>query len=828
MSALKETYDRVLSGSGQVVGIVGEAGVGKSRLLFEMRNRLAPDEAVYLEGRCLHFGGAMAYLPVLDILRAYFDIQDGDREAIVKKKMRDIIARLDENLDHVIAPLQEILSLTEDDDAFKQLEPKIKREKTFDALRDLLVRSSQEKPLVLAVEDMHWIDKTSEDFLGYLIDWLAASPILLVLLYRPEYTHQWASKTYYSQIGLDQLGPASSSELIQALLEDGRVSPDLQQLIQDRAAGNPLFMEEFTHSLLENGTIEKADQRYAVKESLADIQVPDTIQGIIAARMDRLEDNIKRTMQVASVIGRDFAYRILQAITGIREELKSYLLNLQGLEFIYEKRLFPELEYIFKHALTQEVAYNSLLSNRRKEIHQRIGDAIEKLYAENLEEFYEVLAYHYSRGAAFEKACQYLKLSGKKATRSHAPWEAYAFYKEAVELLQKPPETEEKQKELIEVIRSMRTPLGILGFPEGSLSFYQLGERLAKDLGDAGHLASIYSGMGTYYSHTGDYLTAFRYTEEGFEQSRKAQEIELMVPLGFSLCLSYIGTGQYEKIVQKMPGVITLLEKTGRESDFFTMAMNPYSFIGGLHSTALCGLGRFVEGKEYLEKALRNATRLGDSATLGQTQLFYGLLFYNVGDFETAKEHLEKCIAHCEEAKYSMVLAQALCTLGHVNSFLGDPETGRRQAEEGLRIYRDIGIEAILSFHHWQMGSIHLDLSDLENAGTSMGEALRLSRKNSEKGFEGLAMVGLGRVFGMRQPRRMEQVEECFSKGLALLHDLKAKPYYSQGRMFLGELYLDAGEKEKAMENLKEAEVMFHEMGMEYWLDRTRKLLERI
>ncbi|GAG51117.1 unnamed protein product, partial [marine sediment metagenome] len=233
------------------------------------------------------------------------------------------------------------------------------REKTFEAIRDLLIRESQDRPLILVVEDLHWIDKTSEEFLTYLIGWLANACILLVLLYRPEYTHHWGSKSYYSQIGVDQLSTMTSAELVKSILEEGEVVPELKELILNRAAGNPLFMEEFTHTLLENGSIQKKDHQYVLTTKASDIQVPDTIQGIIAARMDRLEENLKRTMQVASVIGRDFAFRILNTITGMREELKYYLFNLQGLEFIYEKSLFPELEYIFRHALTQEVAYNS-------------------------------------------------------------------------------------------------------------------------------------------------------------------------------------------------------------------------------------------------------------------------------------------------------------------------------------------------------------------------------------------------------------------------------------------------------------------------------------
>ncbi len=593
MAALMEAFEKVKNVTGQVVGVVGEAGVGKSRLLLELRNRFPRDQFGYLEGRCIHFGEAMPYLPILDILRSYFEIREGEREVVIRKRVRARIMGLDEKPQGMLPPIQDLLSLKVEDEAYLKLEPRQRREKVFEALRDLIVRGSHERPLVIAIEDLHWIDKTSEEFLEYLIGWLANVKVMLILLHRPEYTHRWGSKSYFTRIGLDQLTPKSSAELVRAILEGGETAPELSALILNRAAGNPLFMEELTHSLLENGSIQMKDKHYVLTQTPSDLQVPDTIQGIIAARIDRLEENLKRIMQVASVIGREFAFRILQAISGVREDLKSQLLNLQGLELIYEKSLFPELEYIFKHALTQEVAYNSLLSNRRKEIHKRIGGAIEELYAGNLEEFYEVMAYHYSRGEELEKASQYLKLSGKKATQGHALWEAYAFYKEAVELLQRPPETEEKKKELIEVIRSMRTPLGLLGFPEGSLSFFQLGERLAKESGDAGHLAFICSAMGAYYSHTGDYLTALRYTEEGFEEARKAQDIELMAPLGLGLCLPYLGTGQFEKIVHKMPEVINLIEKTGRESDFFTMSMNPYSYICGQCGLVSGYLGRF-------------------------------------------------------------------------------------------------------------------------------------------------------------------------------------------------------------------------------------------
>ena len=376
IEALREAFESAKSGSGQVIGIVGEAGVGKSRLLLELRGILPEGDYSFLEGRCVHYGGLMPYLPVLDFLKGYFDIEEDDSEATIKKKLRDRLLELDEKAEVVPPALHEFLSLKVEDEKYVQLGPQQRRERTFEAIRDLLIRESQRRPLILAVEDLHWIDKPSEEFLDYLIGFLPTACILLILLYRQEYNHTWGSKSYYGKIGLDQLSSRKRVELMQAILDGGDVATEIQALVFGKAGGNPLFVEEFTHNLAENGSIHRQDNRFVLAKKLSEIEVPETIQGIIAARMDRVEDNLKRIMQVASVIGREFAYRVLAAISGVNEELKAPLLGLQGLEFIYEKQLFPELEYVFKHALTQEVAYNSLLLRRRGEIHEKIGQAI--------------------------------------------------------------------------------------------------------------------------------------------------------------------------------------------------------------------------------------------------------------------------------------------------------------------------------------------------------------------------------------------------------------------------------------------------------------------
>ena len=828
IAALKEAFEKAQSGSGQVVGIVGEAGVGKSRILLELRGVLRKDEYTCLEGRCLHYGGSMPYLPFLDILRSYFDIKEGDRDFVIKQKMGEKVTRLGEKLEGILPPLHDILSLKVEDEEYLKLDPPLKRMKVFEAIRDVLIRDSQNRPLVLAVEDLHWIDKTTEEFLDYLIGSLASAHILMILLYRPEYTHQWGSKSYYSQIGVDQLSTNTSAELVQAILEEGEVVPELRELILNRAAGNPLFMEEFTHTLLENGSIQKKDHEYVLSTKASDVQVPDTIQGIIAARMDRLEDNLKRTMQVASVIGRDFAYRILQTITGMREELKSYMLDLQGLEFIYEKSLFPELEYIFKHALTQEVAYNSLLLKRRKEIHERIGKAIEELYADRLAEFYEMLAHHYSRSDNSEKAYQYLELSGNKATRNYAKWEALSYYRDAIDILEQKPETEQNKRKGIEVRLLMTTPMRYLAYPEGSLQTLEEGERLAREVGDERSLAQFYSLISLYHMFKGDALKGIEYAESCLKEAEKVQDIDLMAPIGFQLCATYNTAGDLLKTVEVAPRVIALIEKTQRQSESFGWGFNVYAALFSTYGFAVAYLGDFEKAEALCEKGLRLAHEIDDLYCIGYAEWWYGLVCNLKGDGDNAVKHCQNAIKYLEETQFLTILGLAWGGLGQGYYYLRELDKAREYAEKGLEIQRAVGLSAGLGWYHSNLGHVHLDLGDLENARACAEEALKLAQDSCERTNEANARVLLGRILGKTDPSQKDKAKEYILEGISIFNELQLKPLSSQGHLYLGELYGDTGQNEKALETLKKAEAEFQEMGMDYYLRRTQEVLERL
>jgi class 3 adenylate cyclase/tetratricopeptide (TPR) repeat protein len=679
METLHEALQKACSGQGQVVGIVGEAGVGKSRIIFEMRH-LFP-EYTYLEGRCLHYGGSMAYLPLLDILRSYFGIKEGEREHLINKKMKEKLASLDATL---ISPFQDLLSL-ETDDAYRTLEPKKKRERIFDALRDLFIRESQQNPLVLIIDDLHWIDKTSEEFLDYFIGWLANTPILLILLYRPEYTHRWGNKSYYSTIRVDQLSLSTSSELVQSILSEGEIVPELRDFILGKAAGNPLFMEELTHSLLENGSIEKKEDRYILSKKLTAIQVPDTIQGIIAARIDRLDESPKRVLHLASVIGREFAFRILRSITEMKEELKGHLLNLQGIEFIYEKRLFPELEYIFKHALTQEVAYNSLLLARRKEIHGRIGKAIEEIYHDRLEEFYEMLAYHYAKSDDLAKGIGYGEKAATRAASVYAYSEAARLLEQALKVqeLFNPDDRGKRCDLLLDLADALRLGNQAQRALDGELAeAYSLAESMG-DRARASRACTLaipclwFSGNFTVALWAGPEAAlwierADRHADEGTLERAWADT-------GMGIARYWTGalTRQYgllSEAVRLFGRALELARRLGDPETFWFVATSMIMYVAA---------PRHAEEKGRLSEELSTRSRAGVSeATLGAALLFIGSALLESGQRQRAEECLAELKAIAERSRQGNLLLLSMsgdATVATLDGRLDDAvEIGRR------------------------------------------------------------------------------------------------------------------------------------------------------
>jgi len=532
---------------------------------------------------------------------------------------------------------------------------------------------------------------------------------------------------------------------------------------------------------------------------ISDIQVPETIQGIIAARMDRLEDDLKRTMQLASVIGRDFAYRILGMITGMQDELKSHLLSLQGLEFIYEKSLFPELEYMFKHALTQEVAYESLLVKRRKELHQKIGQAIEELYPERMEEFYEVLGYHYSRSEKHEKAYQYLKLSGDKATQGHSPWEAFRFYRAAIDALNVLPDYERRKKRSIEVRLSILTPMIRLGFPEDSLEILQEGERLCRELGDELSLARLASNIGIAYAYAGDTVQAQKYNETAFYAAEGTDDIDLIAQTGFMLCALYLVAGLYSGIAKVAPKVIARLESSRREAEIYSATHgNLYSMLLAYYGPAIGFQGDFEQGATLCEKGLNFALQLNDPVSLAHIEFLYGSLFLSKGDSQRSAEHYESSIIYSEEIQDYVLLGLAWVFLGETYRQLGELETARKYIEKGLKIYQDIGMPDLVSYltYGW-LGMVYIYEGNLEVARSNIEKSLKAAQDCGSRFWEAWWHTWLARTYNWAEVSESAQAEASMLQSIETLGELEMKPYCAIAYSELGALYADTGQTEK-------------------------------
>jgi class 3 adenylate cyclase/tetratricopeptide (TPR) repeat protein len=762
METIKEAFNKTRSGAGQVVGVVGEAGVGKSRLLIELRNAIPKEEYNYLEGRCLHFGGAIAYLPILDILKSYFEIKEEDQEPIIQKKMKEKILHLDERLKSSLPPLQEILSLKVEDGAYLQLEPGPKKIRIFEAIRDTLVCESQSKPLVLVVEDLHWIDKNSEAFLGYLIDWLANTHILLILLYRPEYTHQWGSKSYYSKIGVDQLSTESSAQLVQNILEGGEVVPELRELILKRAEGNPLFVEELTHSLLENGSIQTKDHQYVLATKASVIKVPNTIQGIIAARIDRVEESLKRIMQVASVIGREFAYRILQAIIGMREDLKSSLVNLQGLEFIYERSLFPELEYIFKHALTQEVAYNSLLQKRRRDIHEKIGKAIEEIYLERLEEYYELLAYHYMRSDNKEKAVEYLDLANQKAAKLNSVKEAKAYFDEAMKLLDVLPETKGNQERRISLLVNQLNVFLLLWQIQEYHELLARYEHMAIDLGNQGLLGTFYVAVGMCDWWLGNFDKAIRIETQAAEICENSNRIEEAGRAYNLLQWCYAPKGDFDQVLRFREDVLRMVEQR------FNLRWYVWAFCATVWAYA--GLCRWEEAVEDGKEALRVAEEFSDNSLISFAAWHICLANLLKGDLSQAVRYgdmaVEKAPTYADKVWAQAMLAWAWCRTGEPHRGLEALANALSVAKSGQFGWGTIGYAVGLGEGYFLAGKY-------EEANKILKECLELAEQSDLKWISGIAHSILGQVALTSDPA---QAAHHFEQSIANFQKTKTDP----------------------------------------------------
>jgi len=512
LELLLDGFQRAKSGKGQAFSIVSEAGCGKSRLLYEFRKAIANEDVNFLEGKCLSYSRGVAYHPVIDILKSNFNIREGEGDQEIREKVKKGLRLIGVDEFSTLPYLLELLSVKDSGIDQISMSPEAKKDRIIEACRKIVLKGSEVRPLIIAFEDLHWMNKSSEDILRNHLESIPGARVLLIFTYRPEFVHIWGAKSYHNQLTLHRLSNRESLEMATHILGTKEIEKNLEELILEKTEGVPFFIEEFIKSLKDLKIIEIKDNAYCLSKDIHQLIIPSTIQDVIMARVDSLPERAKEMLQTGSVIEREFSYSLINQVTDIPEkELLSYLSILKDSELLYERGIYPQSNYIFKHALTREVVYDSILAKRKKKVHEEIGNAIEELYKDSLSEHYEVLAEHYFLSENYCKSAEYSRLASRKAEKTASLNDAIAYTKKRITSLERSPQTEDIEKQIIDA----RAVLGL--YITAINHFFEIKEEidpiinLAIKYNYKRRLCQIYTVLGTYHLFVEEnFLEAFK------------------------------------------------------------------------------------------------------------------------------------------------------------------------------------------------------------------------------------------------------------------------------------------------------------------------------
>ena len=644
MELLRRSLALAGQGQGQVVAIVGEPGVGKSRLVWEFTHSHRAQDWLVLETASVSYGKATTYFPVIELLRGYFAIEPRDDARKMREKVTGKLLSLDRALEAALAgvPLAARRAAANDPE-WARLDPPQRRRQTLDALKHLLLRESQVQPVLLVVEDLHWIDAETQVWLDLLVESLPMAPLLLLVNHRPEYAHTWGSKTYYQQIRLDTLPTASAGELLAALLGVRPGLEDLERLLIERTQGNPFFLEESVRALVETGALTGERGAYRLAWPIRSLELPATAQAILAARIDRLAPDDKRLLQAAAVVGKDVPYVLLSAIADGQEEgLRQGLGRLQSAEFLYEARLFPEIEYTFKHALTHEVAYGGLLQDRRRALHARLVEAMEALYADRLGEHAERLAHHAVRGQLREEAVHYARQAGEKAAARSALSEARVWLEQALEVLAALPESRSTLEEAVDIRLALRPVLSRSGDSRRSLELLRQAEAHAERLNDDHRRGRVCAVMTNLQAQFGALDEALASGTRALATARTLEDVELGAVAAAFLAQTHYHRGDYRRAVELATEHLAALPPDWVCEYFGNVPAAVAVFGRAWLVMSLAQLGRFTEAAEHEAEAIRLAEPTHDAYNIGFAHFAAGTLHPLKGDWGTTRALTER------------------------------------------------------------------------------------------------------------------------------------------------------------------------------------------
>jgi class 3 adenylate cyclase/tetratricopeptide (TPR) repeat protein len=826
--ALRQALERAGSSHGQVVAVIGEPGVGKTRLVYEFIRSHHTHHWLVLESSSVSYGRATAYHPVRDLLKAYFQIDDRDDGRKMREKLTGKLLTLDAALGPTLPAFLALLDVPVEDRQWQAFDPTQRRQRTLEAIKGLLLRESQVQPLLLVFENLHWIDTETQAVLDSLIESLPTARLLLLVNYRPEYQHGWGNKTYYTQLRLDPLPTTSAEELLQALLGDDPSLVPLKRLLIARTEGNPFFLEESVRALVETGVLVGARGAYRLAKSLDNLQVPATVHAVLAARIDRLPPEEKRLLQTAAVIGTEVPFALLQPIGELsEEELRRGLGGLQAAEFLYETSLFPELEYTFKHALTHEVAYGGLLQERRRVLHARIVEASERLYADRLAEQAEWLAQHAFRGEVWDKAVAYCRQAGTRALMRSALREGVACFEQTLEALTHLPESRATQEQAIDLRFDLRPALWSLGEIRQTLDHLREAEALAKALDDQPRLGRVASYMCRYCREMGDHDGAVASGQHALTVAETLGDFALQVTARHFLGVAYHILGDYRRALGLLRSNVESLAGDLLH-EHFGVAGLPAVLSRAWLARCLAELGAFPEGIVHAEEAVRIAEAVDHPPSLILAYLGVGLLFLRTRDRSRAIPVLERGLELCRIFNILVWFPETASALGCAYACAGRVAEALPLLEQAEQSDAATGQMGSQSLRVSYVSEAYLLAGHMQEAVQRAGRALDLARAHKERGHEAWALRLLGEIAAHQAPPEIEPAAHHYRQALALADELGMRPLVAHCHLGLGMLSARTGQREQARAELSTAIEMYRAMAMTFWLPQAEMALAQV
>lgn len=789
LDLIKAAWEKASGGEGRIVAVVGEAGVGKSRLFYEFAHSAPRESWLMLESASVSYGKSAAYLPVIELLRSYFKIHDRDDHRVIREKVTGKLLALDEALRSCVPAVLALLDVPHDDAEWERLDPEQRRLRTLEAVKRLLIRESEVQPLLVVFEDLHGIDAETQAFLDELVELLPRIRLLLLVNYRPEYTHCWSRHSHYAELRIDPLAPQSAAALLDALLGFDPSLQFLKRLLAQRTGGFPFFLEESVRAFIEIGALEGQPGAYRATGAVTTIQVPSTVQPIIAARIDRLPPLHKQLLQAATVIGTSARFSLLQSIADLPEEvLREALAHLQAAGFIDETSLFPESEYTFKHALTHEVAYGTLLQEQRRALHARIVEALERLHGGRIAEHVDRLAHHAVRGEVWDKAVSYCYQAGAKAAAKSAHREAVGRFNEALASLERLPRTDSLMEQAIDLRFSLRTSLSPLGEFQRSFELLGEAEAIATTLHDRGRLARVFTFKALYYWSVGRQDHAIAAAEQAAKTAAPVGERAAQVLADLFAGRARHARGDYAEAIALLERVVAATED--ERGNFFGMANLPSVSARTWLAWALAERGDFgaaiVRGNEsiYIAEALdhlvsriyaymavgivhlrrgdlplalvrlRRAHQLSETESLRMCRAtaggYLGRAYILSGRGEEAIAVLEEAIDAAAGMELMVDQGMRLVHLAEAKLRTGRVDEAQRTVEQAVQVANEYAQRGALAWAKWLLGEIEFSAEAVDGAEAYYRDAMTLASEMGMMPLEAHCLLGIGRTFDRR------------------------------------------------------------------------------